>query len=205
MNSLQKSFNLINVSQAINILATFGNQYGEALAKFCNALNLNFIEWSTEKFSEFETMEEIIETPIWDRRAVDAFSLIPLADIHHCFTNRKLKQKDVKGSQKGDTIITIITMPNGAYEKADFADNPTSLPLEDPIMRTYVHMVKNDSNRAFMNIYNNLDDYPKNVEGFFEPAMPNVAGWVRKFDLSTFLCDQQEVITAITDILPKMV
>jgi hypothetical protein len=191
-------------------MAHFGIQYGEGLAKLSNALNLTFREWSSDGFSEFKTAEHIFETPIWDRRAFNAFSLIPLAEIHHCFTNRKFRQKAIRGTLKGDAIISIIAVPNGAYEKVEFASNPTSLPLEDPILRTYVHMVKMDSNQSFSNLYynlhyGNLDDYPKDIEGFFEPAMPNIAGWVRKFDLRTFLYDQQEVITGLSDILPKKV
>jgi hypothetical protein len=210
MYSLQKNINLINVAHAFNILAAFGNQYGEALAKLAKALNVKHKEWFSNRLIEFGNYIAVFKTPFWDKPWSDAFMLNPSTEIYHYFTNRGLVQHGVKGSKKGDTIISIFAVLNGAIEKVELIDNPTSINIKDSILWTYIHMVKKDSDTTFKSIYDTmekteLNNYPEDVEGFFKPTSPNIAGWVRKFDLNTFLYDQQEVITVMKDILPKMV
>ncbi|MDR2405621.1 MAG: hypothetical protein LBE27_04545 [Deltaproteobacteria bacterium] len=208
MNTSHKSENLTNVSLSINILAQYGDNLGSSLATLGKELSLKLEQWGSPGFTHFEETHDMWATPIWDRDDFNTFSLLPLAQSSHYFINRNLEVAGIRGTRKGDAIVSIIALPNGAFEKAGLEENPnlTSIPVEAPILRAYVHMVKEDfKNQSFRNLYNNLQDFPTDVDGFFEPAMPNVAAWVREFDLGKFLSDPQEVITAVADILKTMV
>ncbi|MDR2353165.1 MAG: hypothetical protein LBF22_08395 [Deltaproteobacteria bacterium] len=206
-NSLKPSDNLKNVPEAINILSQYGDQLGNALAKLSDALKLNLHYWKSAGFVEFEEPTEMWYTPIWDRDTLNPFSLIPLLDSTHYFINRKFRAKGIKGIRKGDAFIAIDAFPNGASETVEWPKDGslTSLPIEAPFLRIYVHMVKEDSRRSFNNLFDDLDDYPTDVDGFFKSEIPNLVAWVGKFELGKFLEDQQEVISALGDVLQKMV